>query len=69
MQYCVRRTSQLTGITRDRFINVDPDQIVLFNRGALVQEAFPQLSAEEREFLLTGITGEEWDEMLGSEEE
>ena len=35
-------------------------------RGALVQEAFPNLSAAEREFILTGITAEEWEtEVIG----
>ena len=28
----------------------------------IVQEAFPHLSADEREFLITGLSGEEWDE-------
>lgn len=26
-----------------------------------IQNAFPQLNADEREFLMTGITAEEWD--------
>ncbi len=30
---------------------------------ALIQDAFPHLSDNDREFLLTGITPEEWDEM------
>lgn len=32
-----------------------------------VQDVFPQLSAGEREFLISGITPEEWDQFLGSE--
>lgn len=34
-----------------------------------IQDAFPHLSADEREFLLTGCTQEEWDEMWGEEDE
>jgi len=34
-----------------------------------VQVAFPNLSADEREFLLTGCTPEEWDKLFGEEEE
>lgn len=31
----------------------------------LIQEAFPDLSPGQREFLLTGITPDEWDSMFG----
>jgi hypothetical protein len=34
-------------------------------KGALIQDAFPMLSAEDREFLLSGITPEEWNETFG----
>ena len=37
--------------------------------GALIQDAFPTLSDEDREFIMTGITAEEWEESIGSEEE
>jgi hypothetical protein len=33
--------------------------------GALIQDAFPYLSAGEREFILTGITQMEWNELFG----
>ena len=36
--------------------------------GVLVQNAFPTLNADEREFIMTGTTPEEWDEMMGPEE-
>ena len=29
--------------------------------GMLIQDAMPHLSAEQREFLMTGITPDEWD--------
>ena len=34
-----------------------------------VQDAFPSLGADEREFLLTGATPEEWVEAFGDSEE
>lgn len=34
-----------------------------------IQEAFPQLSPAEREFLMTGITDEEWDQLFPPEDE
>lgn len=37
----------------------------LWERGAYIQVALGFLSADEREFLMTGITSEEWHEMFG----
>jgi len=34
----------------------------------LIQDALPMLSNEEREFLITGLTPEEWHELFGEEE-
>ena len=34
----------------------------------LVQDAFPQLSDSAREFLISGITPEEWDATFGGDE-
>ena len=36
--------------------------------GKMIQSAFPGLSADDREFLMTGITPEEWSKMFGEEE-
>ena len=34
----------------------------------LIQNAFPYLTPDEREFLITGITKEEWAELFGRDE-
>lgn len=36
--------------------------------GALIQNALPQLTAEEREFLMTGTTPQEWEAAFGDAE-
>jgi hypothetical protein len=48
----------------------DPMQIAmwLMARGKLVQDEFPNMSAEDREFLMTGITPTEWNEMFPKED-
>ena len=33
--------------------------------GTLIQNAFPTLNADQREFIKTGITPEEWNRMFG----
>ena len=35
--------------------------------GALIQDAFPLLTSEEREFLLSGITPDEWNKLFDTE--
>lgn len=37
------------------------DGLARHAKGELIQDVFPLLSADEREFLMTGITPEEWD--------
>ena len=34
----------------------------------LIQDAFPNLNVEQREFLLSGITPQEWNNTFGEEE-
>ena len=41
------------------------DQVDAYMQGVSVQDAFPQLDAEEREFIKTGITAKVWDEIFG----
>jgi hypothetical protein len=65
----ITRTSSLTGITRTKEINVTEEQILAWEMGKLIQDAMPQLSADDREFVKTGITGEEWDQLFGGAEE
>ena len=35
--------------------------------GKMIQDAFPDLSPDQREFILTGITSEEWEELFPEE--
>mgnify|MGYP001116319879 CR=1 FL=1 len=65
----ITRTSSLTGITRTKDINVTEEQLLAWETGELIQNAMPQLSADDREFVKTGITGEEWDQLFGGAEE
>lgn len=37
--------------------------------GVLIQNAFPDLNADQREFLMTGITPEVWNETFSDEQE
>ena len=35
----------------------------------LIQDAFPNLDAEQREFKLTGVTPQEWNDTFGGDED
>lgn len=35
--------------------------VLALENGAYIQNAFPMLNADEREFILTGITPDEWE--------
>ena len=65
----INRKSKLTGIFHTREINVTKEQIVRWKSGELIQDVMPHLSIGEREFLITGITEEEWLKTFGEEED
>lgn len=60
----ITRTSQYSGITRTLDLPITEEQIEAHYSGKKIQEAMPHLSSEDREFLMTGITAEEWTEMF-----
>lgn len=64
----VTRTSIFTGIKRTRDLPVTEVQMKTWEEGTPVQVAFPQLSSEDREFILSGATNEEWDKYVPDEE-
>lgn len=55
------KKSSLTGAEHTMDIDVTLEQLWrIENRADLVQNIVPHLSAGEREFLISGITDEEW---------
>ena len=65
----ITRTSMISGVERTLDLPVTQEQIAAWEAGTLIQEAMPQISADQREFILTGITAEEWDVEFGTAEE
>jgi hypothetical protein len=56
----VTKTSVLSGVTRTMDLPITYEQLCLWRDGMLIQRAMPNLSADECEFLMTGITPDEW---------
>lgn len=61
---CIIRTSPFTGTRNAYSFGIDADTfgkaLSEWQSGELIQNAFPMLDADEREFIMTGITPEEW---------
>jgi len=64
----IERVSQLSGVKHIRDIKVTNKDLEGWQAsGTHIQHYFPHLSADDREFILTGITPEEWDAAFGDE--
>ena len=64
----VTRTSPLTDETNTLFIaGLTQDMLDSWHNGALIQEALAGIPQGLREFIMTGITPDEWDERIGDE--
>ena len=64
----ITMTSMISGITRTKNIPVTKSQIYNWKiAGVLIQNAMPDVSVTDREFIMTGITQEEWTETFNKE--
>lgn len=65
----VTKISQLTGIEHTLELNITPEELFRVenrrNTTELIQNIVPHLSVPDREFLMTGITNEEWIRIYG----
>lgn len=57
----ITRTSPFSGKTTTMDLPVTEEQVARYvEAGVPVQDAFPNLTPDQREFILTGITKDEW---------
>jgi len=67
----ITRRSPFTGKVHRMEIPLTPKEYgkraTLWQTGMLIQDAFPMLSADQREFIKTGITPEEWENLFGED--
>jgi|TARA_R110002124_G_C8573506_1_gene481610 hypothetical protein len=61
----ITRTNPMTGNTVSMDIDVTPAQIVSWEGGELAQNAFPNIDAGQREFIMTGMTPMGWKFLFG----
>jgi len=67
----VTKKSILSGKTNTMTLDITQEHLDKYEQvgGLLVQAVFPNLSAGEREFLISGITPEEWNKTFGEEDD
>ena len=64
------RISPISGKTTKMDLPIpNSDMLDWLSGGKLIQEAFPYLTPDGREFILTGITPEEWDAIFSDPED
>lgn len=56
----------VSGIINSMDLPVTAEQVKKWEAGGMVHEIFPELTADQREFLLTGIVGDEWNVLYPS---
>lgn len=61
------RKSPLTGLISTREIDVTESQIRAWENGELIQDVMPDLSADDREFIISGCTPEDFDKLFPEE--
>ena len=64
----IEQLSPLTGKINQREIPITFDQLCAWRRGAFIQDVAPHLSRSEREFIISGITEEEWEAHFGGDD-
>jgi hypothetical protein len=64
----VTKQSTLTGKTHTLEIDITQDQWNRWKSGEMIQNVCPHLSADDREYLISGSTVEEWEKFFGKKE-
>jgi hypothetical protein len=61
----ISKISDMSNKMHTMDIDVTDEQLQDWREGTAIQDAMPNLTPDEREFIKTGITPKEWEEMFG----
>jgi uncharacterized protein (DUF779 family) len=61
------KRSIISGKINEMNLDITEEQYFSWKTGDLVQNVFPHLNSKEREFIVSGITPQEWKEVFGEE--
>ena len=65
----VTRRDPFNGQVNTIEMNITREQMIRWNEGEVAQRVFTQLTADEREFIISGIPPGKWEEYMGCDEE
>jgi|DEB0MinimDraft_6_1074348.scaffolds.fasta_scaffold80199_2 hypothetical protein len=65
----IQKRSMLTGKLNEMELPITKEQLDDWQSGRLIQHAMPQLNDDEREFLMSGIIPEEWNQCFGGNDD
>lgn len=65
----ITRTSPVSGKTITKSFQITPEQWAAYQSGVHIQKSLGHLSPDDREFILTGITSDEWNEIFKDEDD
>lgn len=61
----ITKASRISGTVSTMDLDITSEQLARIEAGIeLIQNIVPHLSSDEREFLITGITPQEWDKLF-----
>ena len=56
----ITRISPITGKSLTLDIDINNEQIKAWEKGGIIQDIMPNITADEREFIISGLSSEEW---------
>ena len=65
----IERQSPYNQVINRLEIDITEEQLQEWKDGALIQDVMPDITEDEREFILTGMTAEDWLAIFGPEEQ
>ena len=65
----IMRVSPVTGVMNYMEIDVTEEQLNKWRGGALIQDVLPHLTPDEREFLISGSTPDDWENLFGDSDD
>lgn len=63
----ITRRSVWSGEVRTKDLNITEEELLRWQNGELIQNVWPDMSPGDREFLITGMTDDEWDKTFGGD--
>lgn len=68
-EFTITRKSIMTGKETTQVMRLRLDDYIRWQAGSNIQDCMPYLTPDQREFMMTGITAEEWDAAFKEEDD